>query len=122
MGWPIVEKIVLISLVSLTFAEMLGVDLPAWQAFPVTALVVLVNAGISHWFVRENTEWASLAPSMVALVVVNSVTLSVFVAVTRGERANRGMALFFGILLSALIVMYDRFRGERRRYEMSSAT
>lgn len=122
MRWPLVEKFVLISLVSLIFAEMLGVNLPAWQVFPVTALVVVINAAISHWFVRDGAEWGSIASSMVALVVVNSITLSAFVAISQGHRADRAMALFFGILLSTLIVMYDRFRAQRCRYEFALCT
>ena len=115
LKWPIFEKIALISLVSLIFAQMLGIRLPNWQVFLATALVVTINAGISHLFVRNGTEWGSLFISTVVLVAVNSIVLAVFAAWARDGRVNRAAAIFFGVLLTLIIVMYDRFRGQRSR-------
>lgn len=115
LRWPIIEKVALISLVGLIFAQMLGVNLPNHQVLPAAALVVVLNAGLSHWFVRNGTEWGSLFVSMTVLIVANATVLGVFAAVVRDGRVNRAATLFFGLLLTLIIVMYDRFRGQYSR-------
>lgn len=115
LRWPIIEKITLISLVSMVFGQMLGISISNWQVIPAAALVVVVNAGISHWFVRNGAEWGALLPSFISLAVINTALLMLYVAWAGEGRVNRALAWFFGALLTLITVMYDRFRGMRRR-------
>ncbi len=115
LRWPIIEKITLISLVSMVFGQMLGISISNWQVIPAAALVVVVNAGISQWFVRRGTEWGALLPSFVSLALINTALLMLYAAWAGEGRVNRALAGFFGALLTLITVMYDRFRGMRRR-------
>ncbi len=118
LRWPIIEKIALISLVSVVFSQMLGVNISNWQVLPATALVVIVNASISHLFVRDGNEWGRLFPSFVTLAALNTILLVLYVTWAREGGVNRAQAIFFGALLTLITVMYDRFRRERRAAEM----
>jgi hypothetical protein len=54
-----------------------------------------------------------VAVEFVALAVANSVVLSVFTRLVADGRTNRMGALFFGLLLTLIITMYDRYRTVR---------
>ncbi|MGB6059932.1 MAG: hypothetical protein WBF71_16875 [Microthrixaceae bacterium] len=115
LRWPICEKITLISLVGMVFGQMLGISISNWQVIPAAALVVAVNAGISQLFVRNGAEWGALFPSFVSLAIINAGLLMLYASWAGEGRVNRSLALFFGTLLTLITVMYDRFRGMRRR-------
>ena len=76
-------------------------------------LLVLVNAGISHLMARRGAEWPSLAVEFVVLAVVNTVLLTGFATLVGETALNRVTAWFFGLLLTMIIVLFDRFRAER---------
>ena len=76
------------------------------------ALVVLANAGISAALARRGTSGARSPSSSSSSPCSTSAA-----AHLRGDRQrngiDRGLALFFGYLLTMIIVLYDRFRAER---------
>jgi len=113
MQWPILEKLVLIGLISGIFTNVLGVEATAWQIIGATILLVVVNAGISHAMATRGVEWSSVALEFVVLAVFNTVLLTGFASVVGESGLNRVMAWFFGLLLTMIIVLFDRFRGER---------
>jgi len=113
MQWPVLEKIALIGLVGGIFSCVLDVDAAAWQVVGATLLLVLVNAGISHALERRGHEWTSIAVEFVVLSAVNVALLLTYAAVVSDNGVNRSLAVFFGLLLTMIIALFDRFRGER---------
>lgn len=113
MAHPTVEKVVLIALVATIFGQMLQIGASSLQVLAATALVVVVNAGISTWFGRRGIEWRSVMIEFVTLAVVNTIVLATFGRLVADGRTNRAGAVFFGLLLTLIITMYDRFRAIR---------
>ena len=74
---------------------------------------MVANAGISAALERRGPEWASIALEFVVLAVVNTVLLLTYAALVSDDGINRALSLFFGFLLTMIIVLFDRFRAER---------
>jgi hypothetical protein len=109
----LVEKIVLVSLVSIIFGRMLpGVDAsPVGIAIGV-GVVIVVNAAISEWLVRRarplgsSTALRQFAWTLainLGIVVVGQLVLDVL----RGQTFEH--ALVFVLLLSLIVTLYDRY-------------
>jgi hypothetical protein len=113
MEWPIIEKLALIGLIASIFTNVLDVEATTWQIVGATIVLVLVNAGVSHLLATRGVEWSSLALEFVALAVFNTAVLSVYSRLVGESGLNRVGAWFFGLLLTMIIVLFDRFRGER---------
>ena len=121
-SWALFEKVALLALLSIIFAQVLP-DVRASNlgiVLGVTALVV-VNAAVTQWLVRRGRTWATTGREFVAMLLINTaiVTIdSVFGSSTAGN-APKVNALFFVLLLSLMIALFDRFlatrRGHRRR-------
>jgi hypothetical protein len=109
----LIEKIVLVTLVSLIFAQVLpGVQASDLQLMASAAFVVLVNTALSHWLARRGFGWAFTLRQLIVLLVVNSGLMLVY-ALLRfgvGETISVANALFFILLLTLLITLYDRYR------------
>jgi hypothetical protein len=110
MAHPTFEKVALIALVATIFGQMLQIGASSLQVLAATAIVVVVNAGLSTWLGRRGIEWRSVAIEFATLAVVNTIVLSVFTRLVADGRTNRAGALFFGLLLTLIITMYDRYR------------
>jgi hypothetical protein len=113
LRWPTFEKIALIALVASIFASFLDIGATALQIVVATAIVVLVNAGISLWAARRGFAWRSVGVEFVVLAVVNSALLVGYGALVSDGAINRAAAVFFGMLLTLVITLYDRYRGMR---------
>jgi hypothetical protein len=113
MRHVIFEKVALIALVSIIFGQMLQLALSNLQVVGATAIVVVVNALLSGWLGRRGFEWSSVAIEFVALATINSIVLSVLTGLVADGRTNRGGALFFGLLLTLIITLYDRYSAQR---------
>jgi hypothetical protein len=73
-------------------------------------LVVLANAGLSIWLARRGVHWSSLALEFVVIGAVNTLLLIVYASLVGDGELDRSLALFFGLLLTVLIVLYDLYR------------
>jgi hypothetical protein len=123
MTAAVLEKVALIGLVGAIFANVLEVETTALRIVGATVLVVLANAGLSIWLARRGVRWASLALEFVVLGAMNTVLLSAYASLVGdgdGE-VDRWLALFFGLLLTILIVLYDLYRPVTRRETASPA-
>jgi hypothetical protein len=110
MTAAVLEKIALIGLVGAIFANVLEVDTTAVQIVGATLLVVLANAGLSVWLARRGRDWSSLALESVVLAIANTLLLTVYASLVGDGEVDRSLALFFGLLLTVLIVLYDLYR------------
>ena len=107
------EKIVLITLVSMCFGQVLpGVQASNLQLAIGAALVVIVNTALSHWLARRGFGWAFSLWQFIALAVVNLVLLLVYALLrTRfDDPVSVANILFFVLLLTLLVTLYDRYR------------
>lgn len=121
LRWPIVEKTVLITMIGVIFGQMLDLELSNLEVLTATASVVVANASLSAWLGRTGTEWRSLGVEFVVLAGVNTVLLSVLASLAGDGSVNRAATLFFGLLLTLIIVLYDRFRAVRRAWAQTGA-
>ena len=108
----LVEKIVLVSLVSVIFAQMLpGVDTAPIGVVIGVGIVILANTAISEWMVRRGAavstairQFALMLAMNVGIVVVGQVLLSYL----RGQTLEH--SLVFVLLLTLIVTLYDRYR------------
>jgi hypothetical protein len=100
----LIEKVVLVSLVTIVFAEVLpGMDASVLAISAGVAVVILANLALSRWLARLE---------FVVLGVVNSGLMwlySVLLPTWNGS-INLWHALFFGLLLTLIVTLYDRYR------------
>ena len=109
----LVEKIALVSLVSLCFSKVLpGVQAGDLQLMISAAFVVLVNTALSHWLARRGFGWAFTLGQFLVLFVVNSGLMLAHALLQFGVGKSIGVAnaLFFVLLLTLLVTLFDRYR------------
>jgi len=111
--WDLAEKVALAALISIIFAQVLpSTDATPWQVtIAVTALVVS-NAAVSQWLVRRGRSWETTASQFGAMVVVNAALVVGFIVFLRrsDEPIDEGALVFFVLLLTLIITLYDRYR------------
>jgi hypothetical protein len=108
----LVEKIVLVALVSVIFAQMLpGEDLsPMGIAFGV-GVVILVNTAVSEWFIRRGQRWGSVLRQFGLTLALNVAIVGGAGLVLRLLSAEPFQhALVFVLLLTLIVTLYDRYR------------
>ncbi len=106
------EKVVMLVMVTGIFGMGLDVDLPPVPLAIGVGAVVLVTTLISHWMTRRGYGWDSavrqfLVTAIVIWAVVIGLTL---ITPLPGGLAAIIQTLFFVILMSILVTMYDRYR------------
>ena len=122
MRASVIEKVALIGLVSGIFANVLEVETTGLKIVGATLLVVLVNAGVSVWLARRGNEWSSLALESVVIAILNTMLLIAYASLVSDGEIDRWLALFFGLLLTVLIVLYDLYRPATAVTEAQVAT
>ena len=109
------EKAALAALVCIIFANMLpGLDAEPVHVALSVAVFVVVNAAVSQWLARRGRSWTTVAIELGVMAVVN---FALVVALEAGQRflglrdAHIGfvMTLFFVLLLTVIIVLFDRY-------------
>jgi hypothetical protein len=110
------EKVVLVALIGLIFASFLpGVEATALELTVALSIVVVLNAGIASWLGRRGREWRAATAEFGTMLFVN---WALVLAIARIDRwtdltLSAGSALFYALLLSLLITLYDRYRHQR---------
>lgn len=104
------EKTFLIGLLLVIFAEVLPTtDLNNLRLFTWVGVFVLLNAVISLWVVRHHYSIESVLTTFAARLVVNF-GLIVGLALLVDIQTSLGDLVFFLLLFSVLITLYDRYR------------
>jgi hypothetical protein len=107
------EKIALVSLVSIIFAQILpDVQASNLELAAGVAFVIILNTVVSHWLAGRGTTWRSTLTQFIAMAAVNfgSVLIFSFILPRFDGSINLGNTLFFVLLLTLLVTMFDRFR------------
>jgi hypothetical protein len=108
----LLEKIVLVSLVSVIFAQML----PGKEESPLgiaigVGLVILVNTAVSEWFIRRGQRWGSVLRQFGLTLALNVAIVAVAgIALRLMSAAPLQHALIFVLLLTLIVTLYDRYR------------
>jgi hypothetical protein len=107
------EKIALVSLVSIIFAQILpDVRASNLELAAAVAFVIILNTVVSHWLARRGTTWRSTLTQFVAMAAVNFglVLIYSFILPRFDGSINLGNTLFFVLLLTLIVTMFDRYR------------
>ena len=113
----LIEKLVLTSLISVVFAQLI----PDNDASPVqitiaVGILVVSSSAISHWLSRRGVSWSTAGREFGAMFVVNVFIAIAYVAFLRRSDTpvNEAALVFFVVLLTLLVTLFDRFHDERR--------
>jgi len=109
----IIEKIFLLGMIAVIFGHVLpGVRMSGWGIFAVVAVFVVVNAVVSFgWRFRE-ADLVGVAAQLAFTLALNLGIVGLYFVVTpsRDERVPVTNTLFYLVLLSVLIALYDYYR------------
>ena len=103
----------MISLVSIIFAQVLpGVQASNLELAIGVAFVITINTALSHWLARRGTEWKSALREFIVMSVVNFglVLVYAFLLPNFDGSINLGNTLFFVLLLTLIVTLFDRYR------------
>ena len=112
-GLDLIEKVVLTSLISIIFAQILpGTDATPLQITFAVAFVVVANAAVSQWLASRGRSWTSTFGQFAAMVVINLGAAIVYIVLLRrsDQPVDEGATLFFVLLLALIITLFDRYR------------
>jgi len=108
---PFWEKVLLVGLIGAIFVSALNVETTAVRIVGATLLLVVVNAAISQALAKRGFEWSSIGLQFVVILVVNTALLSLYASLL-GNDLNRALTIVFGLVMTVVIVLYDRFRAD----------
>jgi len=109
----VLEKIALISLVSVIFAQILPeVEASGWEVALAVAFLIIANAAVSEGLSRRGVGWTSTIQTFFATAAINAgvVLVAVLLLPRNEDSIHVGNALFFLLLLTLIVTLYDRFR------------
>jgi len=109
----LVEKIALITLVSLSFAQVLpDMQSSNLQLVIGVALVVTINTALSHWLARRGFGWAFALGQFMVMAVVNLglILAYAFLRSRFDDPFSIGNVLFLVLLLTMLVTLFDHYR------------
>lgn len=110
---PLIEKIVLVSMLLMVFSRILpGVDATTPQIVVAVGILVVANSVISHHIAGRGVEWTSTVSQFIAVAAINAgvVVVLVLLPTPRGPAVQPIPALFFLLLISLVVTLYDRYR------------
>lgn len=108
----VIEKIVLISLLTIIFAQILpGVRANNIQISIAVAFIIIVNTALSHWLARRGRHWSSIVREFIVMSLVNTglILLLNFLSPRYEGSINLENTLFFVLLLTLIVTLYDRY-------------
>ena len=112
-GVSVVEKAVLIGLVSTIFAMILpGVEAGPFAVIAAVAVLIAGNTVVSEFFARREIGWRSAGRQFVAMTAVNLALFFGWNLLWSGDEPPLPIAvtLFFVGLITLLTVLFDRYR------------
>ena len=113
------EKVVLLALIAVVFAQVLPDVRSSNTGIAIgVAVLVVANAAISQWFRRRGRTWQGIGRLFLAMLAINVGIVFIDVVFNDGGGDTPATnTLFFMLLLSMLIALFDRFRATRRETE-----
>lgn len=109
----LVEKVVMVSLVGIVFAQVLP-DMRASSIEIIVAgtILILINSSLSQWLARQGIGWTATFREFIVLLAVNFVLILIIAILlpTFDGSINLVNAIFFTLLFTVISTMLDRFR------------
>ena len=106
-----VEKVVLMGLLSLIFAQVVpDARLSNVQVVLASAVLVVLNAAVSVLVVRRGRSPESLLVALAIRAAVNGVLVVLLLGLLPSGEPNRTAAFFFALLLTVIVGLHDRYR------------
>ena len=108
----LIEKIALITMISVIFGKILpDTDVSSLELAIGLTVVVIANSFLSHILVRRGVEWKAIGTEFAAMALMNLGIALVASWLLPGDRdLHVGATLFFLLLLTMIVTMYDRYR------------
>jgi hypothetical protein len=109
----LVEKIVLVSLVTIIFSQILpGVRATNTQIIIGVAVIIIINSALSHGLVRLGIRWGAMIVEFLVMAIVNFVLILVTALLlpTYNGTINLVNGMFFALLLTLIVTMLDRYK------------
>jgi hypothetical protein len=109
----LLEKMVMMSMIIFIFSKIIpGTDTTNLQLTLGVAVLIIINAALSEWFARHGRTYETAAQQFFAMAAINAGIIVAFdlLAAWRDRSFHVGAALFFALMLTLLIVLYDRYR------------
>jgi hypothetical protein len=103
----------MVSLIAVIFAKILPeVRASNLELAVGVAFVIVLNTVVSHWLARRGVGWDSMLREFSVMAVVNfGLVLAYAWLLPRFDGSvNVSNTLFFALLLTTLVTLYDRFR------------
>jgi hypothetical protein len=109
----LLEKVAMVSLVTVIFSQILpnAQSTPLQLAVGVGTLVV-ANTVVSEWLVRRGAGWQTAVRQFIAIGLINAglvVAADVLLPIRNGD-VRLGNTLFFVLLITLLVTLFDRYR------------
>jgi hypothetical protein len=121
----LLEKLALIALVSIIFAQMLGVRADPLEVSFLIGLVVVANAALSTWLQRFGFGPGPAVRQFVVTGLLNVAIVALLLLVFEllGAPADATRLGFFVLLVTLLVTLYDRYRPEYlARFDQAGGT
>jgi hypothetical protein len=110
LDWRLLEKIVLVGFVCLIFAQILPeVDASSVEIFIGTAILITIDSFLGLWTARRSRGVASIAQAFLWLALANAAVVFVGELLDREDELHLGNTLFFVLLLTLIVTLYDRY-------------
>jgi len=109
----LLEKIVMISMIIFIFSKIVpDTETTNLQLTISVTVMVIINAALSEWFARRGRTFESIARQFVVMAAINAGLIVALdqLAAWRDRSFHISAALFFGLMLTLLVVLYDRYR------------
>ncbi len=113
INYELIEKILLVSLLSIIFAQVLpDVRASNFQVAIGVSLLIIINTELSQWLSRRGAQWKSIIQEFIVMSIVNfGIVLMFHVLIVRYEGSiNLFGTLFFVLLLTLNVTLYDKYR------------
>jgi hypothetical protein len=112
----LLEKAAFLAMITVIFAQVVpGARMTNLELTACVLAVVVLNAAVGQWLQRRGRNWASTLQTFVAALVINAgiALLAGFIGKDDiGDDATLAV-LFFVLLMSLLIALFDRYRATR---------
>jgi hypothetical protein len=109
----LIEKIALVSLLCIIFSQIIpDVEANSIQITIGVAVLIVINTALSHWLSRRGRGWWSISQEFVVLTLANfGLLLAADILLPNVESSiSLGNTLFFILLLSLNVTLYDWYR------------
>jgi hypothetical protein len=111
-GWAFVEKVALVTCVTLIFGQILpGADRSVVRVVVGTTLVIAASTVISQWLAGRQVSWRSTGVEFVVMGGANTAigVTAYLLLPAAGPPPPAGTFLFLVGLLTLIVVLFDRF-------------